>query len=194
LGRFELSGLPPSPRGVPQIEVAFDIDANGILSVSAKDMASGKSQNIKITAQSGLTEDEIKQKVKEAELQADADKEKAEAAGARNNLDNLVYQTEKLVAESGSKLPVADLENVKTMIADAKKVLDNKAATMAELKSAFETLQTNSHKITEQLYKASAAGAAPGGDAGAAGQEGAAGGEKKAGGDDVIDADFKDVN
>lgn len=194
LGRFELSGLPPSPRGVPQIEVAFDIDANGILSVSAKDLASGKSQNIKITAQSGLTEDEIKQKVKEAEMQADADKEKAEAAGARNNLDNLVYQTEKLVNESGSKLPAADLENVKTMIADAKKVLDNKAASMAELKSAFETLQTNSHKITEQLYKASSAGAAPGGDAGAAGADGAAGAEKKAGGDDVIDADFKDVN
>lgn len=194
LGRFELSGLPPSPRGVPQIEVAFDIDANGILSVSAKDMASGKTQNIKITAQSGLTEDEIKQKVKEAELQADADKEKAEAAGSRNNLDNLVYQTEKLVNESGSKLPAADLENVKTLIADAKKVLDNKAASMAELKSAFETLQTNSHKITEQLYKASAAGAAPGGDAGATGQDSTAGGEKKAGGDDVIDADFKDVN
>lgn len=193
LGRFELSGLPPAPRGVPQIEVAFDIDANGILSVSAKDLASGKSQNIKITAQSGLTEEEIKQKVKEAEMQAEADKEKAEAAGARNNLDNLVYQTEKLVNESGSKLPASDLETVKTLIADAKKVLDNKSASMSELKSALETLQTNSHKITEQLYKASAGGAAPGADAGAAGAGGAAH-DKKAGGDDVIDADFKDVN
>ena len=194
LGRFELSGLPPSPRGVPQIEVAFDIDANGILSVSAKDMASGKTQNIKITAQSGLSEDEIKQKVKEAEMQADADKEKAEAVQARNNLDNLVYQTEKLINESGSKLAAGDLDSVKTMVADAKKVLDNKGADMAELKAAFEKLQTGSHKITEQLYKASAGapGADASADAGAAGA-GDAGGEKKSG-DDVIDADFKDVN
>ena len=193
LGRFELSGIPASPRGVPQIEVTFDIDANGILNVSAKDNASGKTQNIKITAQSGLTEDEIKQKVKEAELQADSDKEKAEAVQARNNLDNLVYQTEKLVNESGSKLPAADLETVKTQIADAKKALDNKSASMSELKAAFETLQANSHKITEELYKASSAGAgAAGATSGAdASAEGATG---KKGGDDVIDADFKDVN
>jgi molecular chaperone DnaK len=192
LGRFELSGLPPAPRGVPQIEVAFDIDANGILNVSAKDLSSGKSQNIKITAQSGLTEEEIKQKVKEAEMQADADREKAEAVQARNNLDNLVYQTEKLINESGSKLSSGDLDSVKTMVADAKKVLENKSANLTELKAAFEKLQTGSHKITEQLYKASAGqpGAAAGADAGAAGDAGA---DKKSG-DDVIDADFKDVN
>jgi len=200
LGRFELSGLPPSPRGVPQIEVSFDMDANGILSVSAKDMASGKTQNIKITAQSGLSEDEIKKLVKEAELQASADEEKAEAVTAKNNLDNLVYQTEKLITESGSKLAAADLENAKTVIADAKKVLENKEAKTAELKAAFETLQTASHKITQDLYKATGAaegqanGGGQGGDAGSSNGAGGAEGGKAKGGDDVIDADFKDVN
>jgi molecular chaperone DnaK len=198
LGRFELSGLPPAPRGTPQIEVSFDLDANGILSVSAKDMASGKTQNIKITSQSGLSEEEIKKLVKDAEMQAVADEEKFEAVTARNNLDNLVYQTEKLVTDSGSKMAASDLENAKTVIADAKKVLDNKAANKAELKAAFDTLQTASHKITQDLYKATGAapgaeGQAQGGEAGheQAGANGAAGGKS---GDDVIDADFKDVN
>jgi molecular chaperone DnaK len=196
LGRFELTGLPPSPRGVPQIEVVFDMDANGILSVSAKDMASGKTQNIKITAQSGLNEEEIKKLVKEAEMQAEADKEKAEAVQLRNNLDNLVYQTEKLITESGSKMAAADLESAKAVIADAKKTLDNKSATQSELKSAFDTLQTASHKITQDLYKAT--GAQPGADA-ADGQsnghaDNGAAGATSSGKDDVIDADFKDVN
>jgi molecular chaperone DnaK len=198
LGRFELSGIPAAPRGVPQIEVTFDIDANGILNVSAKDNASGKTQQIKITAQSGLSEEEIKQKVKEAEMQADADKEKAEAVQARNNLDNLVYQTEKLVNEQGSKLSAGDQESIKGMIADAKKVLDNKSATMSELKAAFEKLQSSSHKITEELYKASTAGAGGTGGSSNGGSEGSTGGaDGSAGGksgDDVIDADFKDVN
>lgn len=191
LGRFELTGIPPAPRGTPQIEVIFDMDANGILNVSAKDLSSGKSQNIKITAQSGLSEDEIKKLVKDAEMQAEADKEKAETVQARNNLDNLIYQTEKLINDSGSKLPEADLASVKSMVADAKTTLDNKSATGAELKEAFEKLQKSSHKITEELYKASAA--QPGADAGAANGTGA-GHEQKKGGDDVIDADFKDVN
>ncbi len=188
LGRFELQGLPAAPRGTPQIEVAFDIDANGILSVSAKDLASGKSQQIKITAQSGLSDDEVKKLVKEAELQAEADKEKAEAAGTRNNLDNMVYQTEKTMNEAGSKLSASETDPVKSAIADAKKVLDNKSATAAELKSAFEALQGISHKMTEAAYKAGAA--QPGADAGA----GAQASDTKKDGDDVIDADFKDVN
>ncbi|MBY0554787.1 molecular chaperone DnaK [bacterium] len=190
LGRFELSGIPAAPRGVPQIEVMFDMDANGILNVSAKDMASGKTQNIKITAQSGLSEDEIKKLVKEAEMQAEADKEKAEAVQTRNNLDNLVYQTEKMINESGSKLPEADQASAKEMIADARKVLDNKSASTSELKEAFEKLQKSSHKITEDMYKASAA--QPGADAGA--EAGPTPGADKKSGDDVIDADFKDVN
>ena len=192
LGRFELAGIPAAPRGTPQIEVIFDMDANGILSVSAKDTASGKTQNIKITAQSGLSEDEIKKLVKEAELQADADKEKAETVQNRNNLDNLVYQTEKLINESGSKLAEADQASAKTMITDAKVVLDNKASTTAELKAAFEKLQTSSHKITEDLYKASAA--QPDGSKESGGGNGGSGGAGEKKGDDVIDADFKDVN
>ncbi|WP_409479743.1 molecular chaperone DnaK [Pseudobdellovibrio sp. HCB154] len=193
LGRFELSGIAPAPRGMPQIEVTFDIDANGILHVSAVDKATNKSQQIKITAQSGLSEDEIKKAVKEAEMQADADKEKAEAAQTRNNLDNLIYQTEKLVNENAAKLG-ADADTVKTAIADAKKVFENKAASTAELKEAFEKLQTSSHKVTEALYKAG--GAQGGGDGSGGGGNGAGGapGEEKKDGDDVIDADFKDVN
>jgi molecular chaperone DnaK len=189
LGRFELSGIPAAPRGVPQVEVMFDMDANGILNVSAKDLTSGKSQNIKITAQSGLSEDEIKKLVKEAEMQAEADKEKAEAVQARNNLDNLVYQTEKVITESGSKIGEADLATAKGVVADAKKVLENKEASPSELKETFEKLQASSHKLTEEVYKASASQAAPDADAAAGAQAGA-----KKSGDDVIDADFKDVN
>lgn len=192
LGRFELSGIAPAPRGMPQIEVTFDIDANGILHVSANDKATGKSQQIKITAQSGLSEEEIKKAVKEAEMQADADKEKAEAAQTRNNLDNLIYQTEKLVNENKEKLG-ADGDTVKAAVEDAKKVFENKSASTSELKAAFEKLQTASHKVTEALYKQ---GAAPGGDGSTGGANGAgsAPGEDKKEGDDVIDADFKDVN
>lgn len=192
LGRFELSGIAPAPRGMPQIEVTFDIDANGILHVSAVDKATNKSQQIKITAQSGLSEDEIKKAVKEAELQADADKEKAEAAQTRNNLDNLIYQTEKLVNENKEKLG-ADGDTVKAAVDEAKKVFENKSASTTELKAAFEKLQTASHKVTEALYKQ---GAAPGGDGSQGGANGAgtAPGQDKKEGDDVIDADFKDVN
>lgn len=190
LGRFELTGIPAAPRGTPQIEVSFDIDASGILSVSAKDMSSGKTQQIKITAQSGLSEEEIKKLVKDAEMQAEADKEKVEVVQTRNNLDNLVYQTEKMITESGSKVSAADLETVKTAVADAKKSLENKESLRPELQAAFEKLQAASHKVTEALYKA---GATPG--AGAADEAGAgATGTDKKSGDDVIDADFKDVN
>lgn len=127
-------------------------------------------------------------------MQAEADKEKAEAAQTRNNLDNLIYQTEKLVNESGSKLPGSDAETVKAAVADAKKAFEDKQTSTAELKAAFEKLQAASHKVTEALYKA---GAAPGADAGAAAgaADSAAGSNAgKKDGDDVIDADFKDVN
>ncbi|MES3039341.1 MAG: molecular chaperone DnaK [Bdellovibrionota bacterium] len=191
LGRFELLGIPPAPRGVPQVEVTFDIDANGILNVSAKDMSSGKSQQIKITSQSGLSEEEIKQAVKEAELRADEDKQKAESATHRNNLDNMVYQAEKLVKDSGAQLGEADVKTANDAVASAKKVLENRDADPSELKSSFETLQAIVHKLTGELYKkqsAGAAGGAPGAD------HGAGTGEEKTGGDDVIDADYKDVN
>lgn len=191
LGRFELVGLPPAPRGVPQVEVTFDIDANGILNVSAKDLSSGKQQQIKITAQSGLSEEDIKRAVNDAEAHKADDEERQKAASARNGLDNLIYQTEKLVADN-KDLPEADKKAVTDAVADARKVFENKSATGEELKKAQDTLQAVSHRISAELYKK--AGGAAGGDAGAGQAEGAAdaGGEKKD--DDVIDADYKDVN
>lgn len=192
LGRFELTGIPAAPRGVPQVEVTFDIDANGILNVSAKDMSSGKTQQIKITAQSGLTEEEIKKAVQEAELRADEDKEKLEMAKTRNELENLVYQNEKLMKDSAAQIPEAEKKALETLLADSKKVLDNKSASLSELKTHFEKLQETSHKLSSDMYKKSGAGAAPQGDGAAA-----AGGtteEKAKNGDDVIDADYKDVN
>lgn len=191
LGRFELVGLPPAPRGVPQVEVTFDIDANGILNVSAKDLSSGKQQQIKITAQSGLSEEDIKRAVNDAEAHKADDEERQKAASARNGLDNLIYQTEKLVADN-KDLPEADKKAVTDAVADARKVFENKSATGEELKKAQDTLQAVSHRISAELYKK--AGGAAGGDVGAGQAEGAAdaGGEKKD--DDVIDADYKDVN
>ena len=190
LGRFELVGLPPAPRGVPQVEVAFDIDANGILSVSAKDMSSGKSQQIKITAQSGLSDEEIKKAVQEAELHAEEDKVKTETAQVRNNLDNMIYQTEKLITDSAAQLPEGDVTSAKETVAEAKKLLESHGD-LAALKAIFEKLQAITHKLTAEVYKKqSAAGA---GTEGAAGAQ-AAGEEKKSGEEDVIDADYKDVN
>jgi molecular chaperone DnaK len=189
LGRFELQGIPPAPRGVPQVEVTFDIDANGILHVSAKDMSSGKSQNIKITAQSGLSEEEIKRAVRDAEEHAKDDEERTKSAAARNNLDNLVYQTEKLIKE-GKNISDADKKTAEDAMAAAKKLLENKSASTSELEAELQKLQAATHKISAEMYKTA------GGDAGAQGAQpgagDAAGAEKKD--DDVIDADFKDVN
>lgn len=193
LGRFELQGIPPAPRGVPQVEVTFDIDANGILNVSAKDNSSGKTQNIKITAQSGLSEAEIKKALDEAEAHRRDDEEKQEAASVRNTLDNLVYQTEKLVADTPT-LAEEDKSSLKTAIESAKKTLENRAAPVDELKKANEELQALSHKITAELYKKAGAGA-PGAEGSAeGGADGSTGAGAKTGGDDVIDADYKDVN
>lgn len=190
LGRFELTGIPPAPRGVPQVEVIFDIDANGILNVSAKDLSSGKHQQIKITAQSGLSEEEIKKAVREAEAHADEDRKRTEAAGARNNLDNLVYQTEKLLKDNADKLSDGDKKPVEDSLAAAKKALEDKDAETETLKSAHDALQAAAHQLTSELYKKT--GDASGGSAGEKTE--AATEEKKGGDDDVIDADYKDVN
>ena len=193
LGRFELQGIPPAPRGIPQVEVTFDIDANGILNVSAKDMSSGKIQNIKITAQSGLSEAEIKKAVDDAESHRREDEEKQEAATARNGLDNLVYQTEKLLADTPT-LSEEDKTTIKGSLDSAKAVLENRSAPVADLKKATEELQAVSHKVTAELYKKAGAGA-PGADQGAAaGDAGQGGAQDAKSGDDVIDADYKDVN
>ena len=189
LGRFELMGIPPAPRGVPQVEVAFDIDANGILSVSAKDMSSGKTQQIKITAQSGLSEEDIKKAVREGEEHAKDDELRTKAASARNTLDNLVYQAEKLLKDNAN-LPEADKKSAEDSIAAAKKVLENKDADAASLEAEAQKLQTITHKITSELYQKSTAQQA-GAEGAAAGEPGPTAGKKD---DDVIDADYKDVN
>ena len=198
LGRFEMLGIPPAPRGVPQVEVTFDIDANGILNVSAKDMGSGKTQQIKITSQSGLSEEEIKKAVRDAEEHSKNDEALAKAASARNSLDNLVYQTEKLLKDNAATVSEADKKTTDEALASAKKVLENKTAEASVLEAEAEKLQAATHKISAELYKK--AGAAAGGDGAGGGSDGSGGpdgakpgaGEKKD--DDVIDADYKDVN
>jgi molecular chaperone DnaK len=188
LGKFKLGGIPPAPRGVPQIEVTFDIDANGILNVTAKDNATGKDTRITITSSSGLSKEEVEKMAKEADAHAAEDKEAREQIEARNALDSLVYNIEKMLKDSGEKVAAADKTDVEAALADAKKTLEG-SPTATELKSAHERLTTASHKLAEVLYKANAAQAAPGGP-GAAGAEPAE--QKKDEG--VIDAEYVDVD
>ena len=192
LGRFELVGIAPAPRGTPQVEVTFDIDANGILNVSAVDKATNKRQEIKITNQSGLSEDEIDRMVKDAEAFADEDQKRKEQITALNNLDNLVYQTEKVITDSEKDLNADDVKTAKEVIEDAKKAVADKAG-VEDLKSITERLTNISHKLSEELYKKQAAeGGQQAGPQDASGEEAAAGSSKKD--DDVIDADFQDIN
>src|SRR5881628_218940 len=163
LGQFDLVGIPPAPRGIPQVEVTFDIDANGIVHVNAKDLGTGKEQSIQITASSGLSKDEIDRMVKEAELHAEDDKRKREVADARNQLDSLVYQTEKTLAEHGASLDAAARSAVDAALADAKKALESQDP--SRMRSAADVLARASHKLAEAMYaKASQArgGAAEG--------------------------------
>lgn len=191
LGQFELVGIGAAPRGVPQVEVTFDIDANGILNVSAKDLGTGKQQAIKITAKSGLSEDEIKRMVKDAESHAEEDKVRKEKVSKRNDLDSVVYQVEKLVKDSGTNLNAADKAKAEEEIANAKKVLANSAADVEELKRAIDSLNAVNHNLSSQLYNQSKAAGE-----GAANPEAGnnSGGSSAKGSDDVVDADFKDVN
>lgn len=195
LGRFELTGLPPAPRGVPQIEVTFDIDANGILNVSAKDMGTGKQQNIKITAKSGLSEQEINRMVKDAEAHAEEDKSKKEAINARNELDSLVYQTEKLIKENEKTLNANDVTAAKASMEEAKKVIADSSKDVAAIKVVSESLRQVSYKLSSELYGKAGSnnGGGPTSGGGTGGSEDPAkGGDAKK--DDVIDADYKDVN
>ena len=191
LGRFHLDGIPPAPRGVPQIEVSFDIDANGIVHVMAKDRATGKENKITITASSGLSKDDIDKAVKEAQAHEAEDKERREEIEVRNRADNLAYATEKSLKDLGDKIPAetkSDLESKVKAVRDALNGTDVEA-----VKRATETLMQASHKMAEQAYKAT--GGAPGGEAGGPGPEaggqpgGQAGGAKK---DDVVDAEFEE--
>ena len=191
LARFDLAGIPPAPRGVPQIEVSFDIDANGIVNVSAKDMGTGKEQSIKITASSGLSEDDIQRLVREAETHATDDKKKQELIEARNHADSLIYGTEKSLTDLGDKADAALKSDIDGKIAALRKLMEGEDA--AAIKAATDDLAKTSHKLAEQLYQQQAqqTGGQPGAEAGA----GAAGAGQQHGnaGDDVVDADYTEV-
>jgi len=188
LGRFDLVGIPPAPRGVPQIEVMFDIDANGIVKVSAKDMATNKEQSIQITASSGLSEDEIDNLVKEAEVHADEDKKKKELVEARNQADSLVYSTEKTLRDMGDKLDAETRGNVESQMETLRKAMEgsDKDAIQREM----DQLMQVSHKLAEEMYKQTA-GQQAGAEGAGAQYEGGSGGQKPD--EDVVDADFEEV-
>jgi molecular chaperone DnaK len=190
LGKFKLSGIPPAPRGIPQIEVTFDIDANGILNVTAKDNATGKDQKITITSSSGLSKEEVERMAKEAEAHASEDKEAREQIETRNGLDSMVYNVEKMLKESGDKVSGAEKSDVEAALASAKSALAGQAS-VSELKSAHEKLTAASHKLAEAMYKAAPAGDGPAPVNGATGSTGTADGAKHDEG--VIDAEYVDV-
>jgi molecular chaperone DnaK len=182
LGRFDLTGIPPAPRGVPQIEVTFDIDANGIVHVSAKDLGTGKEQSIRITASSGLSKEEVEKMVKDAEAHATEDKRKRELIEARNQADGLVYTTEKAVKDHGDKVDEETRKGIETALEDLKKAMEGDE--VEAIRTKTEALATASHKLAEVMYQQAQASAAegPGGDA-AAGKQ-----------DDVVDAEFEEVD
>ncbi len=198
LGKFKLDGIPPAPRGTPQIEVTFDIDANGILNVSAKDKATNKEQKITITASSGLTKEEAEKMKTEAEAHSEDDRRRMEEVEARNRLDGILYQSEKMLRENREKIAEADVKKAEEAIEEAKKAINEGG--VARLRAATENVERSLHKIAEELYKTTQAAGAEG-QAGAAAGAGAGGGssagsggapEKKPG--DVIDAEYVDVD
>jgi molecular chaperone DnaK len=181
LGQFDLMGIPPAPRGMPQIEVTFDIDANGIVSVSARDKATGKEQQIKIQASGGLSDADIERMVREAEANAEADKRKRELVESRNQAEALVHQVERNLTEHGAKMPPADKAEAEAAVAAAKSAME--AQDVAALKTATERLSAAAMKIGEHVYKAEAAASAGGAAPGAA-----------PGGDNVVDAEFEELD
>jgi molecular chaperone DnaK len=193
LGRFELVGIPPAPRGVPQIEVTFDIDANGIVNVSAKDTGTGKEQSIKITASSGLNKDEIDRLIRDAEMHAEEDKKKKELVEARNAADTLIYSTEKSMKDLGDKVDGATRGQVEAAITPLKKAMESDD--IEQIKRLTDQLMQASHKVAEAMYqKASQSGDPSENGAGTAGgTESAGASSKKPSDDDVVDADFEEV-
>jgi molecular chaperone DnaK len=188
LGKFKLAGIPPAPRGVPQIEVTFDIDANGILNVTAKDNATGKDQKITITSSSGLSKEEVERMAKDAEAHAAEDKEQREAVEARNQLDSLVYNVEKMLKDAGDKVQQSDRADVENALADAKSTL-NGTPNASELNASKDRLTAVSHKLAEAMYKATAASATANGATAAAGAP-----EEPKKDEGVIDAEYVDVD
>ena len=193
LGTFDLVGIPAAPRGVPQIEVTFDIDANGIVHVSAKDLGTGKEQSIQIQSSSGLDESEIDRMVKDAEAHAEEDKREREKIDARNNADSLVYQTEKALKDYGDKVDAGSKASIESAMADLKAVLANQSASVDEIKAKTEALQTASYKLAEEMYKnANPQGGPQAGPQGPeAGPQGPQGGPSNAG---ASDADYEVVD
>jgi molecular chaperone DnaK len=188
LGRFELVGIPPAPRGVPQIEVTFDIDANGIVNVSAKDQATGKEQSIQITASSGLSDEEIEKLVKDAELHAEDDKKKKELVEARNSADALIYSTEKSIKDLGDKVDGATKTKVEEATVALRKAMEGENT--EEIKRLSDELTQTSHKLAEAMYQ-QAAGA--GQQQEGAGPEAAQADASASADEDVVDADFEEV-
>ncbi|HEV2272939.1 MAG TPA: molecular chaperone DnaK [Acidobacteriaceae bacterium] len=188
LGKFKLSGIPPAPRGIPQIEVTFDIDANGILNVTAKDNATGKDQKITITSSTGLSKDEVDRMAREAESHASEDKVKREEIEARNALDSMVYNVEKMLKESGDKVSGPDKSDVEAALVEANTTLQSGSPSTSDLNSAREKLTAASHKLAEAMYKANAAQPADGQPA-----AGEAPSQEQKKDEGVIDAEYVDV-
>ena len=218
LGRFELVGIPPAPRGVPQIEVTFDIDANGILNVSAKDLGTGKEQTIKITARSGLNEDEVEKMIKDAEVHAEEDKKSREKVAIKNELDGLIYQTEKLMKENSKDIPAESKKEIEDVIKELKDLLANSKASVQEMKEARDKLNESTHKLSSLLYEKKKEASSDQGSSSQGSQGSQEGGESKRdqkeakssyngkgsdssgkgknsgrGDDDVIEADYKNI-
>jgi molecular chaperone DnaK len=202
LGTFKLDGIPPAPRGTPQIEVTFDIDANGILNVSAKDKATNKEQKITITASSGLTKEEAEKMRAEAESHSEEDRRRMEEVDARNRLDGILYQAEKMIRENREKIAEADVKTAEEAIEEAKKAISEGGT--PRLRSATENIERALHKIAEVLYKANqaasgaeqagAAGAGTGASGPSAGSAGGSSGGQSGKPGDVIDAEYVDVD
>jgi len=191
LGKFHLTGIPPAPRGVPQIEVTFDIDANGILNVAAKDMATGRDQKITITSSSGLSKQEVERLAKEAEAHAAEDKARREQIEAKNQLDSMVYNVEKMLHEHGEKISGSERGDVENAVADAKKALESNDK--QQMDQARERLTQASHKLAEQMYRAAQPQGAQGGGPGASAGPGPADGQAKKD-EGVVDAEYVDID
>ena len=185
LGRFQLTDIPPAPRGIPQIEVTFDIDANGIVHVTAKDLGTGKEQKVTITSGTNLSEEEIEKKVKEAEMNAEADKQKKDKIEALNQADSTIYQTEKTLNELGDKVSADDKSQIEAAITELKTVKEKEDATAEDIKKAMDEVMNKFHKVSEQMYQQAQTEQA-------AGQEQAQ--QESSQDDNVVDADFTEVN
>ncbi len=193
LGRFDLVGIPPAPRGVPQIEVTFDIDANGIVHVSAKDLATSKEQKIRIESSSGLNEEEIKRMVKDAEMHAEEDKKSKEKAEAVNQADSLIYQTEKMLKEYGEKISEDDRTNIERELENTRKAMNEGDAD--QIKQASEALTQASYKISESMYREAAASQqGPAEEQGAEATAEQPEQETKETDEDVVDAEYEVVD